>query len=129
MRLAYCTGMRRWPCSRNTTPTMIARPNRQTIVKTSGPLFSRMLPPSAGMRAAMLTNISSDMPLPMPRSVISSPNHMITAVPAVIVSTMMARLNTVLSGMIGSSQSPNRPPRLAMAMMPVACRTARPMVR
>ena len=31
--------------------------------------------------------ISSDMPLPTPRSVISSPNHMITAVPAVIVTT------------------------------------------
>jgi hypothetical protein len=29
------------------------------------------------------------MPLPMPRSVISSPSHMITAVPAVIVMTMM----------------------------------------
>ena len=31
-----------------------------------------------------------DMPLPMPRSVISSPNHMMTAVPAVIVMTMMS---------------------------------------
>ena len=29
------------------------------------------------------------MPLPMPRSVISSPSHMITAVPAVIVMTMI----------------------------------------
>ena len=33
--------------------------------------------------------ISSDMPLPMPRSVISSPSHMMTAVPAVIVTTIV----------------------------------------
>ena len=36
--------------------------------------------------------ISSDMPLPMPRSVISSPSHMITAVPAVIVMTMTRKV-------------------------------------
>ena len=34
--------------------------------------------------------ISSDMPLPMPRSVMSSPSHMMTPVPAVIVRTMTA---------------------------------------
>ena len=32
--------------------------------------------------------ISSDMPLPTPRSVMSSPSHMMTAVPAVIVTIM-----------------------------------------
>ncbi len=32
--------------------------------------------------------IRIDMPLPIPRSVMSSPSHMITAVPAVIVTTM-----------------------------------------
>ena len=32
------------------------------------------------------------MPLPMPRSVISSPSHMITAVPAVIVSTITRKV-------------------------------------
>ncbi len=32
------------------------------------------------------------MPLPMPRSVISSPNHMITAVPAVMVMTMIRKV-------------------------------------
>ena len=40
--------------------------------------------PSAGIRAAIEVKISSDMPLPMPRSVTCSPSHMITAVPAVI---------------------------------------------
>ena len=88
-----------------------------------------MLPPSAGMRAAMLTNISSDMPLPMPRSVMSSPNHMMIAVPAVIVMTMIARSNVLFCGMIGSWQSPNSWPRSAIATMPVACRIARPIVR
>ena len=34
--------------------------------------------------------ISTDMPLPMPRSVMSSPSHMITVVPAAMVMTMVA---------------------------------------
>ena len=37
----------------------------------------------------MPVKISSDMPLPMPRSVICSPSHMMKAVPAVRVSTHM----------------------------------------
>ena len=36
----------------------------------------------------MLTKMMSDMPLPIPRCVISSPSHMMRAVPAVIVSTI-----------------------------------------
>ena len=48
-----------------------------------------MLLPSAGIRAAIEVKIRSDMPLPMPRSVICSPSHMITAVPAVMTSTMI----------------------------------------
>ena len=36
--------------------------------------------------------IMSDMPLPMPRSVMSSPSHMMTAVPAVIVTTMTRKV-------------------------------------
>ena len=35
--------------------------------------------------------IRIDMPLPTPRSVMSSPSHMITAVPAVMVSTIVQR--------------------------------------
>ena len=42
----------------------------------------------AGKVATTWVKIRIDMPLPMPRSVISSPSHMITAVPAVIVITM-----------------------------------------
>src|SRR5262249_17684619 len=88
MRLAYCTGMRRWPCSTNTTPVMMMRAAQPTALKMAGPGDSRMDLPSAGMRAQMLEKISSDMPLPMPRSVISSPIHITRAPPAVMHSTM-----------------------------------------
>ena len=37
------------------------------------------------------------MPLPMPRSVISSPSHMMTAVPAVIVMTMTRNVEVLSS--------------------------------
>ena len=56
-----------------------------------------MLPPSAGIRAAIEVKIRIDMPLPMPRSVISSPSHMITAVPAVIVMTIVDQREDVRS--------------------------------
>ena len=49
----------------------------------------------------MLVNISTDMPLPTPRSVISSPIHMITAVPATIVIIMVAMVSTEGSGISG----------------------------
>ena len=60
------------------------------------------MPPSAGMRAAIEQKISSDMPLPTPRSVTSSPNHMMTAVPAVMTMTMTARSKTSAPGRIGN---------------------------
>ena len=40
-----------------------------------------------GRPTTMPVKISSDMPLPMPRSVICSPSHMMKAVPAVRVMT------------------------------------------
>ena len=39
----------------------------------------------------MPAKMISDMPLPMPRSVICSPSHMTNAVPVVSVSTVMSR--------------------------------------
>ena len=42
-----------------------------------------------GTRDTMLTKMMSDMPLPMPRWVMSSPIHMMKAVPATSVNTMM----------------------------------------
>ena len=42
-----------------------------------------------GKVAAIEMNIRIDMPLPMPRSVMSSPSHMTMAVPAVMVMTIV----------------------------------------
>ena len=47
------------------------------------------------MTAMMLVNISTDMPFPTPWSMISSPIHMITAVPDTIVITMVPMANGV----------------------------------
>lgn len=44
-----------------------------------------------GTRLTMLTKMMSDMPLPMPRCVMSSPIHMMKAVPATSVNTRMCR--------------------------------------
>ena len=131
MRLAYCTGSRRWPCSTNTTVAMMARAITSTTVKTTAPWLSRMFLPSAGIRAAIEVKIRIDMPLPMPRSVISSPIHMIAAVPAVIVSTRVISANALWSGMIWSlvEQPGNIWPLMASARNAVDCRMPSPMVR
>ena len=73
--------------------------------------------------------ISTDMPLPTPRSVMSSPSHMITAVPAVIVTTSTRTRNSESSGMIDSWQLGKSRPERASAMMPVDCSTASATVR
>ena len=46
---------------------------------------------ACGMRATMPAKMISEMPLPMPRSVICSPSHMMKAVPAVSVITVSSR--------------------------------------
>ena len=77
--------------------------------------------------------IISDMPLPTPRSVISSPSHMMTAVPAVIVMTMVVMVKIDWFGIrleqVAPPVVPNRLPDLASATIPVDCSTARPTVR
>ena len=45
-----------------------------------------------GIWLTMLTKMISDIPLPMPRCEISSPSHMMKAVPAVSVITMINTL-------------------------------------
>ena len=94
MRFAYCTGMRRWPCSMNTIAVMIIRPRMITRTNVVAPLVCRICEPWLGNREAIEVKISSDMPLPLPRSVMSSPSHMITAVPAVMTMTSVATRNT-----------------------------------
>ena len=90
-----------------------------------------MFLPSAGIRAAIEVKIRIDMPLPMPRSVISSPIHMIAAVPAVMVSTRMISAKALWSGMIWSlvEQPGNICPLMASARNAVDCRMPSPMVR
>ena len=57
-----------------------------------------------------MVKMRTDMPLPTPRSVISSPSHMMTAVPAVMQMTMVAMVNTDEFGISGSLQFWNRFP-------------------
>ena len=84
---------------------------------------------SPGITAMTWVKIISDMPLPTPRSVISSPSHMMTAVPAVMVMTIVVMVNTVGLGISGTVQPLIRLPDRASATMPVDCRMASPMVR
>ncbi len=139
MRFAYCTGMRRWACSMNTTPVMMRTPMASTKMKTHQPRFSLICQPSDGSRAAIEVKISTDMPLPTPRSVMSSPSHMTTPVPAVIVMTRVASVSGVpsaFSGTIGKSwhgllvpPRENSCPDRASATNADACSTASPSVR
>ena len=50
-----------------------------------------------GNRATMLAKMSSDIPLPIPRCVMSSPIHMMSAVPAISETTMTMPYSTVKS--------------------------------
>ena len=69
------------------TAATTTRPITSTMPKTHQPREMRTAHIEDGKPEMTCVKISSDMPLPTPRSVISSPNHMITAVPAVMVTT------------------------------------------
>ena len=58
---------------------------------------------AVGKRATMLAKISSDMPLPMPRWVMSSPIHMMSAVPAISVITMTASVKLEVAARIATA--------------------------
>ncbi len=134
MRLAYWTGMRRWDCSTNTTAAITRMPTAITMTKMFGPCATAMAHSAEGNVAAMETKIRSDMPLPMPRSVTSSPSHMIRPVPAVIVMTMsrmayqaslvMSWLHCGTPDVVGNSA-----PARATVMSVVDCRMASAIVR
>ncbi len=82
------------------------------------------------MTAMIEVKIRMDMPLPMPRSVMSSPIHMTHAVPAVMVSTMTSICPAVVSGTMFSEHPWNRLPGVrASARIDADCSTAKPMVR
>ena len=65
------------------------------------------------------------MPLPTPRWVISSPSHMTSAVPAVIVSTMSATFGAGERCPVGRRRKPAAAGLWNRNTSPVDCRSAR----
>ena len=98
-------------------------------MNTTPPRLSKMLLPSPGIRAAMPAKISIDIPLPMPRSVTSSPIHITSAAPAVITSTMTTREKMLWLAMMSRLQPCSSPPLAASATMLVACKIASAIAR
>ena len=98
------------------------------------PFSARTAPKLAGRRLTTEAKISSDMPLPMPRWVISSPIHMSSAVPAVSVSTT-SRMRPALalpanrSVLVGLPPLNPPPPFWKRKVRPVDCMTAMAIVR
>ena len=89
--------------------------------------------PCAGSRDTTDAKIRIDMPLPMPRWVMSSASHMTTAVPAVHVSTMSAAFPASKPGIMSWPWKPANPsspplPSCSAKTKPVLWMMARPMV-
>jgi len=77
-----------------------------------------------GKRATMPIKMIREMPLPIPRSVINSPSHMISTVPAVRPSMVMKRKPKPGLGTISSVTAAEELFRLSRKMLtPKACRT------
>ncbi len=112
------------------TAAMITRPITITTTNVATPFCLRMFHRFVGKVAMIWVKIRIDMPLPTPRSVISSPSHMITPVPAVMVSTITMTVNQLSLRSSGNWQPWNRRPGVrASATNAVACRIASPTVR
>ena len=96
-RLAYWTGIRRWPSWTKTMATITARAMNGIITtKTwSGLLHHCVIP--FGSPETIEAKIISEMPLPMPRWVISSPSHISKVAPAVRQMTIRKTLVKVSS--------------------------------
>ena len=99
--------MRRWDCSTKTTSGHDDEAQQDDAEEgVPAAFFCWMAHSEAGKPDAIDVKISSDMPLPMPRSVMSSPNHMMRPVPAVIVRTMMRIVGMVSSVRIDVHEGP-----------------------
>ena len=82
MRFAYWIGIRRWPSWTKTTATMIASASSGNISRSNeSPSYQARRPPGSPERID--AKMSSEIPLPIPRFVISSPIHMRSVVAAV----------------------------------------------
>ena len=89
-----------------------------------------MLQSCPGKLAAIDVKIRIDIPLPTPRSVINSPSHMITDVPAVMTTTIVKILDQDVSGIISAEQpEKSRPGVRATATKPDDCKIAKPIVK
>ena len=87
-RFAYWMGIRRWPSWMNTIATIAARAMKGIITtKIWSGLFHHFWMP-LGRPETIDAKIISEMPLPMPRWVISSPSHITSTQPAVSVATI-----------------------------------------
>ncbi len=84
---------------------------------------------AVGKLAAIDVKMSSDMPLPTPRSEMSSPSHMMRPVPAVMVRIMSRTVTTPEFGMTSTEQPWKSPPLRATVMTVVDCRMASAIVR
>ena len=122
-RFGYWTTMRRWARSTKTmkkiTPTAIA--SRKTInTVDSAPVRpnSRVLARAVGRLATMPEKMISEIPLPTPRAVICSPNHIRNRVPPTRVITVVKRKNKPPPMTAGPALElmPSRP-----TAMPYAC--------
>ncbi len=126
MRLAYWTGMRRWPCSTNTTPTMMTSVAATTAVNTRPPRLSRMVWPSDGIasrdagedqqRHAVADAAFGDQ--------LAHPHHQRRACGQHQHDDDRGRRCYELSWMMSRLQPCSSPPLAASATMLVACRTA-----
>ena len=90
MRLAYCTGILRTAWVMTTTAAITPTISATTPSATSGAsvparILSNAASTAFGAPPRMFTKMMSEMPLPMPCSVIFSPSHMTRMVPAVCV--------------------------------------------
>ena len=92
------------------------------------PPCCRMALPSDGSVEITLVKIRIDMPFPTPRWVISSPSHMIKAVPAVMISTMNATFEPVNVPAGKTSGSPDAAGLWNRNTSPVDCSSASTMV-
>jgi hypothetical protein len=130
--LANCTGIRRCPCSTKTIATVsITNINsRTTIAPVPASAFTRVT--VEGYELTTEVKIRIDMPLPMPRWVMSSPIHMMSAVPAVSVRTMSRMRGMVKSGtrsrFVETLAKKPPPPLWNRKTRPVDCMIAMPTV-
>ena len=102
-RLAYWIGIRRWPSWMKTTAAITASATNGIITLKTWSEFVHQACTPLGRPATIEAKIISEMPLPMPRWVMSSPIHMSSTVPAVSESTIRKTCGDVEAvGMIGA---------------------------